>query len=124
MLNLSDIDMNVDYDSLCFLESHLMHDVKRKGKEGFVKEYSAEIDSFRENWTHRDFCFLLALLGYLDSSFSYDESVKLEKYIVDARDFIFVEEDNSLEEVNKTLKSAIPAFLNRGFVYNSVEEAI
>ena len=38
-LCLENINKDVDYDDLCFFESHLAHELKRLGKEGFVEKY-------------------------------------------------------------------------------------
>ena len=124
MLKLEDIDLSVDYRELSFIESHLMHEVKRKGVKAFVKEYSDNIEDFRKDWSKVNFCFLLALLGYLDKSFRYDDSVKLDKYVLDARDFLFVELDEDLSEANKRLQVVLPSFYARGFIYSDVEEAV
>lgn len=124
MLTLENIDMNVDYDSLCFLESHLMHEVKRRGIDNFVEVYSNSIEEFRRDWSKINFCFLLSLLEYLSTDFKYDLSVKLDKFILDARDFIFVEFDGDLEDANERFKSSLPSFLKRGFVFSDIEEAV
>jgi hypothetical protein len=120
MLTLDNIDMSVNYDELCFIESHLMHEVKRRGTSNFVKVYGDNIEDFKRDWSKIKFCFLLALLEHLDSNFKYDCNVKLDKYILDSRDFIFVDLDNDLTDANISFKKALPSFLKRGFVFSEL----
>ena len=123
MLEIKDIDLDVDYDSLCLLESHLMNEVKRLGAEGFVKLYSSSMEDFRRDWSLRNFCFLLALLEYLDSSFSYDDVFKLPKFIADARDFLALELDDDLSDINNRYNEVKKIITNFLIGYNlSIKE--
>lgn len=124
MLTMDDVDSNVNWNDLCFLISHLMHEVKRRGKEGFLNFYSENIEDFRRDWSKVDFCFLLGLMGYLDKNFEYDKNMKLDKYILDpyVYDDIFVFEENVDLDIqfNKSLNS----FKERGFLFDTVDDAV
>ena len=62
MLTRDMIARDVDYSSLGFLESHLMHEVKRLGERGFIEKYKDIIKKITSN--DYEFNFALALLQY------------------------------------------------------------
>ena len=121
-LCLENINKDVDYDDLCFFESHLAHELKRLGKEGFVKKYKSGVESFRIDSIK--FCYLIALLEYLDNTFTYDSSIKLDKFILDARDYDFAVEDNDFTLANDRLRKVLPQFYKRGFIYSDIDLAV
>lgn len=110
------IDKNVDYKELCFYESHLLHELRRLGKERFSEKYRSEVGSLSNAVYKR---YLLALLSYIDKE--EKEEVPWGKYILDSRDFIFFELDGDLSDAEKRYKVALPEFLRYGFVKSEVE---
>lgn len=124
MLKLEDIDLSVDYEKFGLLESHLMHEVKRKGVDSFVQEYCKNIEEFKKSWSKMDFCFLLALLGYLDSSFKYDDTIKLDKFVLDPYSYYMVVELGKRLCLFGLRKRSIKSFRKRGFLLSEIGEAI
>ena len=81
-LCLENINKDVDYDDLCFFESHLAHELKRLGKEGFVEKYRNGVDAIG---SYSRKALLCSILSYLNSSFNYELRVSsfiLDGYIV------------------------------------------
>ena len=124
MITEKDIDINVDYKELSFITGHLTHECKRMGKDEFVKCYSSKLDSLRKEYSELEFCFLLGYLGYLDSNFEYDSSVRMPKYILNQYDYLFFTEDGDMGCVRESFKVANKQLLSRGFVYDVIDEAI
>lgn len=124
MLKIENIDREVNYSDLAFVESHLAHEVKRHGKAEFVRMYSAELEDFKKEWDKYSYAFLLALLEYHDSSAVFDTDFKLEKYVVDLcvySDLFKFNEPCNLDEV---YDSSLPMFRKRGILWDEVAEAI
>lgn len=122
MIKIDDIELDeslIDYQQLRLVEGHLMHEVRRKGKKGFFQEYSENIEDFRRDWRIIDFCFLLALLEYLDNSFKYDESVRCEKYIAERVDFEELK-DNNFDIIFEMENDALDCFKKRGLLFKEV----
>ena len=71
-----------------------------------------------------DFCFLLALLGYLDSSFKYDDTIKLDKFVLDPYSYYMVVELGKRLCLFGLQKRAIKSFRKRGFLISEIGEAI
>lgn len=124
MLTLDNIDMSVNYDELCFIESHLMHEVKRRGISDFVKVYGDNIEDFRRDWSKINFCFLLALLEHLDSNFKYDSSVKLDKYVLSPFDFGDLSDFGDELDLVLIYNDSLDSFKSRGFLYSNLGEAL
>ena len=124
MLTLDNIDMSVNYNELCFIESHLMHEVKRRGTSNFVKVYGDNIEDFRRDWSKINFCFLLALLEHLDSNFKYDSSIKLDKYVLSPFDFGDLSDFGDELDLVLIYNDSLDSFKNRGFLYSNLGEAL
>lgn len=123
-LDINDVNLDVDYEELLFLESYLMHEVKRKGVSSFVEEYEKNIEVFHEAWDELKFCFLLSLLGCFDKSFSYPEEVRLDKFILNPYvhyNYVMFGEQVDVQELyDKSLKT----FRDRGFLFDRLSGAI
>lgn len=123
MLTFKNIETDVDYESLGLLESQLMHEVKSLGVKAFVSKYKSNIVSIEQNWGKLDFCFLLALLGYLDKSFTFDFYVKLDKYILDPYTYYAVVKQGRRYLILWAYIRSLKSFRNRGFLYSEIGEA-
>lgn len=125
MITMDMIDFDCDIDDLCVFESALAHEIKHLGVVEFVAKYASLLDELRESWNKYEFCLLLGYLEYYDPSFSYDETVKLDKYVLDIYDFLAVKNDCK-EEINlkESWDSALPSFKKRGFLNSEVEVAV
>ena len=123
-LDINDVNLDVDYEELLFLESYLMHEVKRKGVSSFLEEYEKNIEVFHEAWDELKFCFLLSLLGCFDKSFSYPEEVRLDKFILNPYvhyNYVMFGEQVDVQELyDKSLKT----FRDRGFLFDRLSGAI
>ena len=128
VLTIEDIDREVNYSDLAFVESHLAHEVKRHGKAKFVEMYSAEVEDFKREWGSREYAFLLALLEYHDPSAVFDEEFRLEKYIVDLMDYYDLfessEDDEDSRDLETIYNSALPMFRKRGILWEEIAEAV
>lgn len=121
-LRLEDIDMNPDYASYCMIDGHIMHEVKRRGREGMIEEYWNHIEDYRRDWSKLEFCFLLGVLEEL-YGLVYEDDIKLDKYVLDPRDHLFLDEDGE-DAYSKTLENVLEGMWKRGFVFSSLEEAV
>lgn len=116
-LSLDMINTDVDYNELYNYESNLAHELKSIGKSDFISKYkninTNEIDVTSGEYIN--LCYLLGVLEYLDNSLSFDTDIKLDKYVVDLRDFD-IDLDDDLSAVEYRYTKAIPQLLNRGFI--------
>ena len=123
-LSLDMIKTDVDYTELYNYESNLAHELKFMGKTNFINKYKhVSTDIELNSSEYINLCYLLGLLEYLDSSLVYDSSIKLDKYIVDLRDFD-IDIDGDLSAVETRYKKAIPQLLKRGFIYSEIDSVL
>lgn len=125
-LTLDMIKLDVDYVSLYNYESNLSHELKSLGTTDFIKNYkNINTNGVSKNSNeYINLCYLLGLLEYLDESLSFDKSIKLEKYVVDLRDFDIDLDGDDLSKVENRFDIAIPQMLRRGFIYSDIDIAI
>lgn len=81
-LTIDDIDTEFVYDWVGFLESTIMHEYNRVGVEGLREKYVNNIEEFRKDWSHDEFCFLLGMLEYLIPDYRYPEECTRDKYVL------------------------------------------
>ena len=122
--DINSIELEPDYEGLCFIISHLMHEVKRYGKDGFIDKYVSELESIKNKWKFQEYCFLLALIGYFNSDYiDIDSDVCMPKYILNPYDYedmldgIKLDLDSLYNNVDKSMKK-------RGFLFDAIDEAI
>lgn len=115
-LTMSDIEDydKVGWDDLRLLMGNLGHEVRRNGKEAFMKLHTEHIEEFREAWTHMQFCYLLGFMGTLDPSFHYDESVKMDKYVILKSDMVLLE--YGAVSLSELVDGSEDSYINRGFL--------
>lgn len=116
-ITLEDIERpeNVDYYSLRLLDGNLGHELKREGRQKFLAHYRENIEQYREELSHTNFCFLLAMLKYVDPSFEYDSSLRTEKYILPQLDYgTLIDGTFTIEEL---IEDYSETFVERGFLY-------
>lgn len=120
-LKLSDLEESdkVDWEELRILMGNLGHEVRRNGKEAFMKLHADNIEEFRKDWTHIQFCYLLGFMGTIDPTFSYDESVKTDKYVILELDraMLDTDEEDTYEALNEIIDRSDESFLKRGFLF-------
>lgn len=130
MLKESDMNLTADYEHLGILESALGHELKSVGILNFCKKYESDIDMLKESWDFLDFCYLLAFLSYYDSSFEYDQSVRLDKYIPDPYDLFYYNNRNEegfedcVKTFDKMYEDSLPSMRLRGFLFSDIDEAV
>lgn len=66
-IKLSDVDMNVDYEDLGFIESTFMHDMKRMGIVKCLEKYINELSSI-EFGSDTAYNYMVCLLRYFGKS--------------------------------------------------------
>ena len=124
ILRRDNVDMNVDYDKLSFIESHFAHELKRLGAVRFVEEYSYKLKDSTKDKDKMEMCFLMAFIEHLDKSIDFHSTIKMDKYVLDSRDFLYIELDDDLKPAQERMSRVLPEFLKRGFVFSEVEEAV
>ena len=85
------------------------------GKERLVEEYKGTLSTQENQAALR---YTLAVLSCLDKDFNY--KYHWDKYILDGRDFTFLELDGGLKEANKRVKIALPEFMKYGLVFSEM----
>ena len=129
-ISIENIERNEDVYSIFVVISQVMHDKKSYGLEGMLKRYKDNIEKYHKEMPLWDFCALLGILEYLDSSFNYDEIVRTEKPIVDYDLWCEIEffkelSDEELQDMcNSCISRAIPEFSKRGIFINHVDGVI
>lgn len=121
-VHLEDIDMNPDYVDWSITDGHIMHEVKRKGREGMIEEYWNHIEDYHRDWSKVDFCYLLGILEEL-YDLVYEDDIRLDKYMIDPRDMIDIDELGE-DAYKETLENALEGLFKRGFVFDSIDEAV
>lgn len=112
-LCLENINKDVDYDDLCFFESHLSHELKRLGKEGFVEKYRNGVDAIG---SYPRKALLCSILSYLNSSLNYE--LRVSSFILDGYDFLdFLDGDLSEDSLRSIYNNTPKAFRNYGVLY-------
>lgn len=123
-LSLDMIKTDIDYTELYNYESNLAHELKSIGKINFINKYKHVSTNIELNSSeYINLCYLLGLLEYLDSSLIYASSIKLDKYVVDLRDFD-IDIDDDLSAVETRYERAIPQLLKRGFIYSEIDSVL
>lgn len=123
MLKLEDLITDIDIRDITVFESALAHEKKNIGVTAFCQKYESLIEEFRASLPHMEFCFLLAYLEHLDSTFSYDETVKLDGYVLEPFDFVmYLNEEKP--DLGVCWDSALPVFRNRGFLFSEIDEVV
>ena len=110
-LSLNMIKTDVDYTKLCFFESHLTHELRRLGKQGFI-DYYKNYETFNE----LEKALLMGYLEYLGYICEVDYNIKylvLEPYsYLDFKDGDFSQSD--LEDL---YNSSLDSFKKYGFLF-------
>ena len=122
MISINDIRRDINYEELGLLESYLMHEYKRIGREEFISKYKDIEKTTKELELDKDYLvnFVKAIVSY----FSGAETKSATKmFIADVRDYSFIEE-MSKNEINDIYKNSIKSFRDFGFLYSEICEAI
>lgn len=124
MLTLGNVTTEVSLEGICLLESAFGHEWNAVGNEDFCKKYEDNIEDFRKELSHGEFCYLLGYLKYRDPSFKYDSSVKLEGYFLEMCDQALYEAQcyDEIESIDEMYKNALECFKERGFLFSEVSE--
>lgn len=119
------IETDVDYGKLGFLESSIMHDVKRFGVKSTISKWSNSkfLITQKESLSDLEFRFMIACLEYLDSSFIYSD-LPFSKYVLDPWSYGLG--DFNEVNVNLIIKYVFSnkKFRRRGFLYKGLDEAV
>lgn len=130
-IDLKDIAMDVDYDSLCLLQNHLMHDVKRLSVEDFVSKYTQEINEYANN--DYEYNLVVAILMKVEGNLCKLKPKKLERYVADPRivmDYVLLGgnvDSEDMKEIQDTLDEYVDKYVYEfekcGLLYFSFDEA-
>ena len=124
MIKKEDIDMNPNYKELSFVISTLMHEVKRMGKEEFLKFYVKNRLILKEKVDFLYYCFFLALIGYLDDKYkTIEPEICMSKYILNPYDYDDLKYGVDVDLV-KLFNKANDSLRRRGFLFEEIEEAV
>lgn len=126
MIDINDIAMDVDYDRLSFLISHLMHEKKRLGEKGVVEKYK-DIEKFvQDDYEYNFMCGFLKHYGNRNGIavevFPRDLGGKT---VIRQMDLMCIEEGCLTEEEFADIdKDIIPEFKEAGIYFKEIGEAI
>lgn len=129
-ITMKDIDTDFIYDWVGFTESHIMHEYKRMGVEGLKEKYIKNIEEFKKDWTHDEFCFLLCILEYLVSDWQYPEECTREKYVLcqnDVSEYDLARIEGRIiddEWCQKCVNKAFDCCIRHGFLWDEFGEAV
>ena len=129
-ISLEDIERDESVYSIFVVISQVMHDKKSYGLESMLERYKENIEDYRKQMTLWDFCALLGILEYLDSTFKYDETIRVEKPIVSYDVWCEVElfkelSNNEIQEMcNSCIEKALPEFKKRLIFIDHIDEVI
>lgn len=130
-VTMKDIDVDFIYDWVGYIESHMMHEYKRMGVEGLREKYIKNIEEFKKDWTHDEFCFLLCILEYLVQDWQYPEKCTREKYIMNTKDmaeYVYATVVDKLvlpdTWAQECVDKALDCCIRHGFLWNEFGEAV
>lgn len=119
------IETGVDYSKLGFIESSIMHDVKRLGVNNTVFKWSNSefLNKQKLSLSDLEFRFMIACLEYLDSSFIYSE-LPYSKYVLDPWSYGLG--DFKRVRVNLVIRYILSnrKLRRRGFLYQKLDKAV
>lgn len=125
IIDINDIAMDVDYGSLGFLLSHLMHEKKRLGEVGVVEKYRNAFGIASNDYEHNFLCGFLKYYGNRNGIEVDTEPKKLDKIVIELIDIACMEEGClTEEEFNDIDKDIIPEFKAVGIYFKRVDEAV
>ena len=108
---------NVDYDQYALFMSTVAHDHKRLNPDDFIRKY--DISKYRG--LNKRY-----LAGYLDYINGIDRHIvrRTNDLVLDPYTYLMYFKYGNKEVLDEELKRAIPAFLCRGLLITSVQEAV
>lgn len=123
MIKKENIATDVDYNALCMLETHLMHEIRKLGEIGVVEKYRDV-----ENWASNDYEYNF-LCGFI-RHFSHRNNIKvdvktknLNKIVLDIIGFSMFESGRLTDAKLKYLRdSSIPEFREAGIYLRELSE--
>lgn len=111
-IKLSDVDMNVDYEDLGFIESTFMHDMKRMGIVKCLEKYINELSSI-EFGSDTAYNYTVCLLRYFGNPLGVDVPFELKpakKWVLDPHDALLFEFMNDDERRGILSQDSISVF--------------
>lgn len=125
MIDIKDIAMDVDYGSLGFLLSHLMHEKNRLGEIGVVEKYKDSFDMASNDYEYNFLCGFLKHYGNKNGIEVKTEPKKLDKIVIDPAYQWLIEmgglTDKDLAELDRDI---IPEFKDVGLYFTELGEAV
>lgn len=129
-VTMKDIDTDFIYDWVGYIESHMMHEYKRMGIEGIRKKYIENIEEFKRDWTHDEFCFLLCILEYLMPDYQYPYTCTRGRYVMSpdsVEEYITSKAEGvKLNDtwVQGCANNALDCCIRHGFLWSKFDEAV
>lgn len=125
MIDINDIAMDVDYGSLGFLLSHLMHEKNRLGEAGVVEKYRDSFNLASNDYEYNFLCGFLKHYGNKNGIEVKTEPKKLDKIVIDPAYQWLIEmgglTDKDLAELDRDI---IPEFKDVGLYFTELGEAV
>ena len=125
-IKLSDVDMNVDYEDLGFIESTFMHDMKRMGIVKCLEKYINELPSI-EFGSDTAYNYMVCLLRYFGNPLGIDVPFELKptkKWVLDHCDLDSLEFLNGDEIEGLLNKDSIHVFRDAKIFVYEVGESV
>ena len=114
----------IDYITLNLTSEILMNDIRELGIECFLGSYYTKLGLYTKTWSSVALRYLIALLEYLNPSFSYNRELSIGKPIV-ADENAFQEIMNGNIQLLDQLESKTPsAFKKYGILTGAQEHMV
>ena len=108
---------NVNYDDYTLFMSSVAHDYKTLGIDNFIAKY--DVSKYR-GINKR---YLAGFLDYI-SGIERNNMRRTNDLVLDPYTYLMYYKYGDKDALNKELKRAIPAFLNRGLLITDIQEAV
>lgn len=125
ILYKEDIDFDVDYEDLAFLESTFMHDKNRLGEVGVVEKYRSLMDSieFGSDVARR---YLIGFINYFANKNNLEvisDTPKVFKYVLNPYDFGLIQL-GVMDFSDIDMENCIQEFLQQGILKYEIQGAV
>lgn len=114
-LSLDMIKTDVNYTELCFFESHLTHELKRLGKQGFI-------DSYKNYRIYTDFEKRALLMGYLEYlGYICEDKYDIKYFILEPYSYLDFKDGDFLQsDLEDLYNSSLDSFKKYGFLFTEI----
>jgi len=127
-LTLEDIESNKEVYGIYQIISAFMHHRKSYGTKQALEDFKDCLDTMLKKLPKYEFCALVAVMEHFDSSFNYDENMKMDKVIIpidlwmDIYKFREYDKQEMEDMINEEYSKGLPEFLKRNIILEEVDD--